>query len=118
MRISAPATAPELPNCSLTNLPKRLELALRLVFALPKASVIGLDLRTASEIAASRPPVPVRASLSGSPAARLVSRAYVLLDWGAPAPGASGYSPMCLTHRGCSSVCVEGRSPLVLEGLA
>ena len=68
MRICAPATAPQLPNCSLMNLPKRLELALRLVFALPKASGIGLDLRMASEITARRG---VRASLSGSPEARL-----------------------------------------------
>ena len=105
MRISAPATAPELPNCSLTNLPKRLELALRLVFALPKASVIGLDLRTASEIAASRPPVPVRASLSGSPAARLVSRAYVLLGW-EPQPQVLVATALCVHLIEVAALCV------------
>ena len=49
----APVTAPCWPKWILMNLPKRDELLLRCVFALPNASVIGFAWRITVEIASS-----------------------------------------------------------------
>ena len=49
--MNAPATTPLWSKCSRIILPNRLELLLRTVFALPKASRIGLDERIACVLA-------------------------------------------------------------------
>jgi hypothetical protein len=54
VRTAAPEIRPSLLNWISTNLPKREELSLRTVFALPKASSSGFDSSTCSHRAAER----------------------------------------------------------------